>query len=109
DMDPTIQPVRDRASLVRDPLKTFENVTVTQIRSAGGRQKIEAAAAVVRKERSILAKEITELVRENWESSRGVLLFTFKPRGDRDLVALLRQDLADAGFDPETKTENDKN
>src|SRR5206468_1840299 len=44
-MDPTIEAVRDRESLIRDPLKTFENVTVTQIKSAGGRHKIETSAA----------------------------------------------------------------
>jgi hypothetical protein len=80
-------------------LKSFENVEVIQLLAAGGRNSIEKAAAKTGRQRSALSREVIDLVRDNWETAKGILVFTFKQR-TLDIVDQLRGDLRHAGFDP---------
>ena len=95
-MDPTVELVN---SFSVDPIKTFGAVKVVQIVAGGGRDTTEKAVASNRREKSALSLEVIDLVRENWESTSGILVFTFKKR-TLDIVDQLRRDLLHAGFDP---------
>ncbi|MEJ8838667.1 hypothetical protein [Ramlibacter sp. AN1133] len=82
-------------------LKEHSNVQVTQIMSAGG------YASVMEKLRrsgtNPVAAEVTDIVAAEWASSRGMLLFTYKPRmkGDPDHLDAVRKALRARGVNPD--------
>lgn len=95
-LDPTIEDATPAQAL--GVMKSFEEVTITQLRAAGGRTSITRRA-----EDAAVVREVVDIVRAEWARSKGILVFTFKPRGssDPDHLALLRKGLREAGFDPD--------
>lgn len=82
-------------------LKDHGKVHVTQILSAGGYASI--MEKVRRANDNPVAAEVADIIAAEWASSRGILLFTYKPRvkGDPDHVEAVKRALRAKGFDPE--------
>lgn len=78
-------------------VKRFDNVTIHQMLSPGGRHSITKSFNQVRKENRTVSKEIIEVIKANTQA-RGILLFTFK-KHDVDIAKLLLADLVEAGID----------
>ena len=59
------------------PLKTFEAVEVVQIVGGGGNTTLTDR---FRKDRHATAQEFVAVIRENWQTSHGILVFTYLPK-----------------------------
>lgn len=93
-LDPTI---RTAGHFLDMDVKRFDNVTIHQMLSPGGRHSITKSFNQIRKENRTVSKEIIEVVKANADA-KGILLFTFK-KHDIDIEQRLVSDLADAGID----------
>jgi hypothetical protein len=93
-LDETLQPA-SRLSDVR--VKSFDNVTVHQLRAYGGRHSVEDAFREQRREKRAVSREVVEVVK-GIPADESVLIFTFKKRAV-DISRILLDDLADAGVD----------
>ncbi len=111
-------PIRDLIeydSTIREPrdmfdsqsLKSYADVKVVQIEAGGGRSTIEESAKSIKKEKSALAREVVALVREQWDTASGILLFTYKTKS-LDIASQLRDELDAAGFDTDAELPSGK-
>ncbi len=94
-MDSSVELMR---TFTPDMVKSFGAVKIVQLVAGGGRVTTEAAAASIRREKAALSLEVIDIVKENWETASGILIFTFKQR-TLDIVEKLREDLRLAAFD----------
>ncbi len=85
-------------------LKSFVDVTVNQICSAGGRSSMSYSLRADRKETSEVGQEVADIIRSSWASEEAFLVFTFVKRGSLDMVAELKRDLQRSGIDLHAKT-----
>lgn len=99
-MDPTIRPA---GNFPADTLKTFEDVEVHQLLSAGGRSTVEERYSG--REASAVSREVVDVIKDNADNAGSFLLFTFKDRpGGAEPTVGLRRDLQAAGVDLDEKT-----
>ncbi len=81
-----------------DALKTFENVEIFQLLAGGGRSSIRESYRALTREKSAVSREVVDIIRENWGTCRGILVFTFKKR-EVDILGQLQRDLDSEGID----------
>jgi hypothetical protein len=95
-MDPTIRQGHDIPA--RD-LKSFEAVQVHQLLAAGGRGSIEWSFKAKAREAAAVSSEVLDIIKQNTQA-KGILVFSFLPRrGQVDVLAELKRDLARGGAD----------
>jgi len=95
-LDTSIAPVN---SFDTDLLKTYEGVQVVQIMAHGGRASMERASKRERDQKAAtLSLEVIDLVRQHWETARGILIFAYKEKKGTNIVGTLRRDLKREGF-----------
>jgi len=82
------------------PIKTFERVQIQHIVSGGGRSTMTQRFS---KDSSKTAKEFIEIVKAEWDTSRGILLFTYLPKRGVNFRTILEQEMRTAGIDVDAK------
>lgn len=106
-LDKTIRP----GLIIPTDLKRFDNVTVHHLRKPSGRGSTEKDFLSDRK----ISSEVCHLLSTQLKADEAAIIFTFKPSGQSrrgksstrhriiDCGALLREDMRNAGLDPEQK------
>lgn len=84
-------------SLFAEGIKRYDNVTIHQMLHPSGRGSMTKDFSGTRTQRKI-TKEIAQVIKGIPESE-GVLVFTFKKRGNLDFVQVLKGDLEHYGID----------
>lgn len=102
-LDPTLQP---GSKLSDTAVKRFDNVTIHQMFSYGGRNSAEKSFRESRRENRLMSREIVEVVK-GIPPTEGILLFTFKRRVI-DIGGILLSDLQAAGIDTQELLPNGK-
>jgi hypothetical protein len=81
-------------------VKRFDNVTIHQMLTYGGRHSITESFRQQHKSKREISREVVEVVK-SIPDDQGILIFTFKARpGDKVIISeILKRDLHDAGID----------
>jgi hypothetical protein len=96
------QELKELETFPTEALKLHDKLHVTQIMAAGGYASIMGSNAGTGK-RSAVAAEVAALIEAEWSKSRGILVFSYKPRSksDPDHFKSIRGALRAKGFDPD--------